>query len=151
MSGKRSKPPVPSGPRPAQPAVDAAMDGASGGPLRRALWLDGLDRRLRPLLPSPLPAHARLGNVDGHRLVLLVDAAVWHAKVRLAGPQILESARSLGLEVTELTVRTSTRPAHAPPPASPAPRVLSTRAQAALREAAALLPPPKKAGTGRSP
>ncbi|WP_024889448.1 DUF721 domain-containing protein [Luteimonas huabeiensis] len=140
MSGSRSKPPG-SRPRPAQPALDALLDGAAGDPIRRALWLDGLDRQLRPLLPPALAAHARLGNVDGRRLVLLVEAPVWHARVRLAGPEILEAARSIGLDVAELTVRTATRAATPPPRATPAPRRLTPRAEQALREAAALLSP----------
>lgn len=150
MSGSRSKPPG-RPPRPAQPALDALLDDAAGDPVRRALWLDGLDRRLRPLLPPALAAHARLGNVDGRRLVLLVDAPVWHARLRLAGPEILESARSLGLDVAELTVRTTVRPASPPPPATPAPRPMSARARQALREAAALLSDGSDADDGSTP
>ncbi|TKS54796.1 DUF721 domain-containing protein [Luteimonas yindakuii] len=138
MSGVRSKPPG-TGPQTPQPALDTLLGGAAGDPLRRALWLDDLDRRLRPLLPPALAAHARLGNVDGGRLVLLVEAAVWHARARLAGPQILEAARSLGLDVTVLVVRTTSRPASPPPAARPRSRPLSPHAEQALREAVTLL------------
>lgn len=75
--------------------------------MRRALWLDALDQRLRPCLPPELAAHARLANVDRDRLVFLVDAPVWHAKLRMHGPQLLDAARSLGLQVTTLVARIS--------------------------------------------
>ena len=85
--------------------------------MRRALWLDALDQRLRPCLPPALAAHARLANVDRDRLVFLVDAPVWHAKLRMHGPQLLDAARSLGLQVTTLVARVSraaTEPPHQP-------------------------------------
>ena len=74
------------------------------------MWLDALDHLLRPHLPPALAAHTRLANVDGVRLVFLVDSPVWHAKLRLAAPALLEAARSIGLETEEIAVRTSTRP-----------------------------------------
>ena len=85
--------------------ADSAFD-----PLRRALWLDALDQRLRPSLPPSLAAHARLANLDGGRLVYVVDAPVWRAKLRLVAPDILDAARSLGLGVAELIVKTTTDP-----------------------------------------
>ena len=78
--------------------------------MRRALWLDALDQRLRTCLSPPLAAHAQLANVDRDRLVFIVDAPVWHAKLRMAGPQLLDAARSLGLQVSTLVVRVG-RPA----------------------------------------
>jgi hypothetical protein len=75
--------------------------------VRRALWLDALDQRLRPCLPPALAAHARLANVDRDRLVFLVDAPAWHANLRMHGPQLLDAARSLGLQVTTLVARVS--------------------------------------------
>ncbi|MEZ0469273.1 DciA family protein [Luteimonas salinilitoris] len=139
MSGSRSKPPAGTArAAPAQPALDALLKGAAGDPLRRALWLDALDQQLRPLLPPPLAAHARLGNVDGRRLVYLVDAPVWHARMRLAGPELLDGARSIGLDVTEFVVKT-TRPMPRPPQSASTSRPMSARADAALRDALALL------------
>ena len=67
-----------------KPALDAVMADKSGNPLRRALWLDALDRQLRPHLPPALANRCRLANVDGEHLVFLVESPVWHAKVRLA-------------------------------------------------------------------
>ena len=100
-------------------ALDALLEGPGGDPIRRALWLDALDRQLRSNLPLALAAHARLGNVHNGRLVYLVDAPAWHARLRLAGPGLLDAARSIGLEVSSLVVKTSTvaMAAHpAPPP-----------------------------------
>lgn len=92
-------------------ALDAlATAGREGDPLRRAVWLDALDQRLRPYLPPPLTAHARLANVDGARLVYLVDHPVWHARMRLAGPELLDMARSLGLAVSDFVVKTAKHP-----------------------------------------
>jgi hypothetical protein len=130
--------------RPApQPALDALLKEPAGDVVRRALWLDELDRRLRPCLPEPLAAHARLANVDRNRLVFVVDAPVWRARLRLAAPEILDAARSFGLGATELVVRTvldctGSRPA-APlrPHRSLAPR--SAETQEALRAALASL------------
>lgn len=100
--------------------------------------LTALDHRLRPLLPPPLGAHARLANVHEGRLVFLVDSAVWHARLRLASPQLLDAARSIGLEVQSVVVRTARGPLSArvpEPPAAPA----SAAARKALAEAVALL------------
>src|SRR5699024_1830378 len=103
-----------------------------------AMWLETMDRRLHSLLPPTLAAHARLGNVDGKRLVYLVESPVWHARLRLAGPEILASARSVGLDVTEFVVKT-TRPAPRAPRPRAAARTLSAYAQQALRDAVATL------------
>lgn len=101
-SGSRPSGNTPSGPT---AALDALLAGTEGDPVRRALWLEALDLRLRPCLPQPLAAHAQLANVDRNRLVFLVDAPVWHARLRLLAPQLLDSARSLGLQVTTLAIK----------------------------------------------
>ena len=90
-----------------KPALDAVMADKSGNPLRRALWLDALDRQLRPLLPPPLRSRCRLANVDGEHLVFLVESPVWHAKLRLAEAQLLDAARSIGLKATRVTIKTA--------------------------------------------
>ena len=96
MPGSRSTPPAgatpPSGPR---AALQALLDGAEGGTLRRALWLDAVDQLLRPHLPPVLAAHARLANVRGDKLVFVVDGPVWHAKLRLATQELVDAARSV--------------------------------------------------------
>lgn len=124
-------------------ALDALLAEPAGDPVRRALWLDGLDRRLRPLLPPSLAAHARLANYEHGRLVLLVEAPVWRARLRLAAPDILDAARSVGLAATELVVKTRLGPA-APPPAAPRKTVpISAASQQALQAALASLRDPE--------
>lgn len=114
MSRSRHNPPPPSRPAGPKIAADALFDGDANDPgklfLRRAMWLEALDLQLRPGLPSGVAAHARLANVNHGRLVYLVDAPVWHAKLRLAATDVLEVARSIGLEVTELVVKVATGP-----------------------------------------
>lgn len=117
MSRSRSSKPSdpPAGPR---NALDALLGGEAGGGtaepgghlLRRALWLEALDLQLRPCLPPAVAAHARLANVDRGRLVYLVDAPVWHARLRLASTELLDAARSFGLDATDLVVRVASGP-----------------------------------------
>lgn len=76
--------------------------------------LDALDHLLRPCLPPSLAAHARLANIKADKLVFLVDSPVWHAKLRLAAPVLLEAARSIGLVVSEVVVKTTLHPLHPP-------------------------------------
>ena len=124
-----------------KPALDAVMADKSGNPLRRALWLDALDRQLRPQLPPPLRNRCRLANVDGEHLVFLVDSPVWHAKVRLAEAQLIDAARSIGLKATKVTVKT----AYTLPSRSPAidnrngPHAVSAATHKGLRDALACL------------
>ncbi|MFL9583071.1 DUF721 domain-containing protein [Stenotrophomonas sp. AB1(2024)] len=124
-----------------KPALDAVMGDKTGNPLRRALWLDALDRQLRPHLPPTLATRCRLANVNGEHLVFLVESPVWHAKVRLAEAQLIDAARSIGLKVTKVTVKT----AAAAPPRSPAidnrngPHAVSAATHKGLRDALACL------------
>ena len=122
-----------------QAALDALLaDAAEHNPVRRALWLDALDLRLRPHLPPALATHARLANVAGGKLVFLVDSPVWHARLRLAADQLLDAARSIGLEVTHVVVRTTVQSS---PARASAPAPVSAVARAALDDALALLRP----------
>ena len=123
---------------PARAPLDALLDGPGADPVRRALWLDDLDGRFRPCLPEGLAAHTRLANFDGGRLVFVVDAPVWQAKLRLAVPELLHAARSLGLAASDVVIRTS--------PGTPAdrrtvkaPRPMSAATQQALQAALASL------------
>ena len=123
---------------PARAPIDAALDGPGADPVRRALWLDDLDGRFRPCLPEGLAAHARLANFAGGRLVFVVDAPIWQAKLRLHVPELLHAARSLGLAASDVVIRTS--------PGTPAdrrtvkaPRPLSAATQQALQAALASL------------
>lgn len=108
MSGSKSRNDRLSAP---QAALDALLAGPSGDPLRRALWLDAMDLRLRACLPAELAAHARLANIDrSGKLVFVVDAPVWRAKLRLAAAEVLDAARSIGLGATDLIVKTTITP-----------------------------------------
>ncbi|CAH0190643.1 DciA family protein [Stenotrophomonas indicatrix] len=124
-----------------KPALDVVMADKSGNPLRRAMWLDALDRQLRPQLPPPLRSRCRLANVDGEHLVFLVESPVWHAKLRLAEAQLLDAARSIGLKATKVTVKT----ASPTPTRSPAldnrngPHAVSAATHKGLRDALAAL------------
>lgn len=140
MPGSRPKPAKSSAP-PVGPraALDALLAGSAGDTLRRARWLDAVDRLLRSHLPAGLAAHARLANIRGSRLVFLVDGPVWHAKLRLAAPALLDAARSLGLEVDDIGIRTSTLSQPPRPAASARPAPMSAAARSGLEAALALL------------
>ncbi|MDQ3618459.1 MAG: DUF721 domain-containing protein [Pseudomonadota bacterium] len=145
MSDFKSKPPSRS-PSSPLPALDALLAEPAGDPIRRAVWLDGLDRRLRPCLPPSLAAHARLANFNKGKLVFLVDAPVWRAKLRLAAPELLDVARSIGLAAVELVIKTST-PVASPMQATRKPIPLSAAAQQALQAALASLKDPDASGS----
>jgi hypothetical protein len=149
-----SKPSIPRRPSSPQAALDALLaEPSSGDPIRRALWLDGLDHQLRPLLPPTLAPHARLANFERGRLVFIVDAPVWRAKLRLAGPELLDAARSIGLEATELVIRTTvSSPADtvSPPQANSRTRPMSKTARDALQAALASLQKPDAPGSDDS-
>ena len=130
-----------------QAPLEALLSDAAFDPLRRALWLDALDQRLRPSLPPSLAAHARLANLDGGRLVYVVDAPVWRAKLRLVSPELLDAARSLGLGVTELVVKTTTHPNHPETRADLKVKPMSAAAKEALQAALASLKDPGTTGS----
>lgn len=146
-----SKPSVPRRPSGPQAALEALLADPSGDPIRRALWLDGLDRQLRPLLPPALAPHARLANFERGRLVFVVDAPVWRAKLRLAAPGLLDAAQSIGLEATELVVKSTVSPpagAASPPLANVRSRPMSKAAREALQAALASLHKPDPSDSG---
>lgn len=126
----------PAGPR---AALDALFAGSAGDPLRRAMWLDALDQQLRSSLPPSLTAHARLANVRGDKLVYVVDAPVWHAKLRLAAPELLDAARSIGLNVAVLNVKTTLQPLRPRLPAARSAPPMSAATRSGLATALALL------------
>ena len=146
MSGSRSRPP-PRRPSSPQAALDALLAEPAGDPIRRALWLDELDRQFRPYLPVSLAAHSRLANFENGRLVFVVDAPVWRARLRLAAPELLDVARSLGLAAVELVVKTALAPVAAPERAVRQHKPISAAAQQALQAALASLKDPGQAGS----
>jgi hypothetical protein len=129
----RSRPGIPREP------LDALFAGSNADPLRRALWLDALEQRLRPLLPPSLAAHTRFANVDGGKLVFLVDSPVWRARMRFASAELLDAARSLGLQCDEVVIKTATLPLSPESPAARRPIPLSAATREALEAALASL------------
>jgi len=114
--------------------LQAAGEAKLGRLLQRAQWLEALDQRLRRYLPTALQNHCQLGNLDAGKLVFLVDAPVWSAKLRQHADVLLDAATKAGLQAHTLTIRIV-----APPPASPgrsAPKPLSQATRDALRATA---------------
>ncbi len=112
----------------------------AGDPLRRALWLDALDRQLRPHLPPHLASRCRLANVNGEQLVFLVESPIWHARLRLAENQILDVARSIGLKATRVTIKTATTSLRSPTQQDQSrPQPISEATRNGLRDALASL------------
>lgn len=140
MPGSRSTPPEAGAAAPAGPraALDALLADAAGNPVRRAMWLDAVDQLLRPFLPPVVAAHARLANVRGDRLVFVVDAPAWHARVRLATRELVDAARSVGLDVAGVSVRTTLQPLRPLPPAARSAKPNASAAHPSRLEAAHL-------------
>ena len=150
MSSSDSKPRSrKGGPSTPRAALDALLAEPAGGPVRRAIWLDELDQRFRPLLPPSLAAHARLANYERGRLVFVVDAPVWRAKMRLAAPELLDAARSIGLDAAELIVKT-TKPVIASPQSDRKAKPISATALQALQAALESLKEPGSTGSSDS-
>ncbi len=148
-----SKPTSAGRPRPSLPktALDALFAGKGADPLRRALWLDALEQRLRPHLPPSLAAHARFANLDGTKLVYVVDSPVWRARLRLASAELIAAARSVGLDCDQVVVKSTTQPLRPDPPAPRAPLQMSAAAHEALQAALASLDVPENTAGGKTP
>jgi hypothetical protein len=89
---------------PPQP-LQAAEKAGLADLIARARWLDELDRNLRRCLPAALAEQCRLANVDRDKLVYLVNAPVWKAKLRLEADALLRAAGAAGLTVRTLVVK----------------------------------------------
>ena len=130
-----------------QTALQAALTAPAADPIRRALWLDALEQQLRPCLPPALAPHCRLANVAGERLVFIVDSPIWRAKLRLASAELLDAARSIGMTVSDVVIKTTTAPLHPPLrtdyPSTPVPEA----SRKALAAVLASLDPPVSAGS----
>lgn len=119
-------------------AAEAALADETGATLRRALWLDALDQQFRPLLPPGLAPHCRLANISGAQLVVVTDSPVWRARLRLAETELLDAARSIGLNPTSVAIKTTTAAALRPRPEIAASRPSET-ARKAIGDALASL------------
>ena len=119
-----------------QPALDAVLREPAGDTLRRAMWLEAVDRELRSKLPVALAPHIRVANVAQGRLSLRTNAAARANRARLQSDDILQAARSIGLTVERVEIKVAPMAALPRPvpekPASPASR-------AAIEEAIKLL------------
>ena len=116
-------------------ALSAALSSDPGHLIERAMQLHALDRQLRQSLPEPLASHVKLGNLRDDRLVFLVDAPVWSARLRLYADVLLDAARAAGLRASSITVKVATMQP-VPPDAAPL-SPLSPSARETLRAAAA--------------
>lgn len=116
-------------------ALSAALSSDPGHLVERAMQLHALDRQLRQSLPEPLASHVKLGNLRDDRLVFLVDAPVWSARLRLYADILLDAARAAGLRASSITVKVATMQP-VPPDAAPL-SPLSPSARETLRAAAA--------------
>ena len=116
-------------------ALSAALSSDPGHLIERAMQLHALDRQLRQSLPEPLASHVKLGNLRDDRLVFLVDAPVWSARLRLYADILLDAARTAGLRASSITVKVATMQP-VPPDAAPL-SPLSPSARETLRAAAA--------------
>lgn len=114
-----------------RPALDAAGDAGLGQLIKRAQWLATLDQRLRRCLPDSLLPHCRLGNVGAGKLVYLVDAPLWGAKLRQHADALLDAAIADGLQVGALTVKVV--PSQASEPDRLASKPISQATRDALR------------------
>ena len=118
-------------------ALSAALSSDPGHLVERAMQLHALDRQLRQSLPEPLASHVKLGNLRDDRLVFLVDAPVWSARLRLYADILLDAARAAGLRASSITVKVATMQP-VPPDAAPL-SPLSPSARETLRAAAAAI------------
>ena len=116
-------------------ALSAALSSDPGHLIERAMQLHALDRQLRQSLPEPLASHVKLGNLRDDRLVFLVDAPVWNARLRLYADILLDAARAAGIRASSITVKVATMQP-VPPDAAPL-SPLSPSARETLRAAAA--------------
>ena len=63
---------------------------------RQAAAADSLGDKVRQLLPEPLRPHVVSANRRGDDLVVIVDSAVWTARVRYAAAGLLEQLAATG-------------------------------------------------------
>lgn len=116
-------------------ALDAAAEGGLGRIIERATQLAALDERLRRCLPASLQAHCRLGNAGAGRLVYLVEAPVWGARLRQHADVLLNAAAAAGIQAGALTVKV-VPPAAAAEPTAKTREPLSLTTRDVLRKTA---------------
>ena len=101
---------------------------------------------VRPCLRLHSPRTRRLANLDVWPTRFRRRCPRVRAKLRLAAPEVLDAARSLGLGVTELVVKATTSPVHPSERADPKVKPMSAAARDALQAALASLKDPEPTG-----
>lgn len=76
--------------------------------LQKARYLQAVESKIHPLIPSPLNQHCRVANVRDGILILQTDSAVWATKARFATAELLPKILSLDLGIEQ--IRIGTRP-----------------------------------------
>ena len=86
-------------------ALQAAATAGLGPLIQRAQLLGRLDQVLRQTLPPAMANQCRMANVDKDKLVFLVSAPVWKAKLRLMADALLDAAAAAGHPARALVVK----------------------------------------------
>ena len=86
-------------------ALQAAATAGLGSLIQRAQMLGRLDQVLRQTLPPAMADQCRMANVDKDKLVFLVSAPVWKAKLRLLADALLDAAAAAGHPARTLVVK----------------------------------------------
>jgi hypothetical protein len=74
--------------------------------VERAAESDALARRVQAALPTDVAAHVCGANLRDERLIVIVDGAVWAARVRFEVPALGRSLREgLDIELSGITVK----------------------------------------------
>lgn len=108
---------------------------------KKADTLEALDRALRQTLPLPLREHVHFADRGHDRLVFLASSPAWASRLRMLQPQILASARAIGVGASALKIKV-VAPEHAAAPTTQL-KFLSPATATHLRAAAASFPDPE--------
>ena len=105
--------------------------------MRRARYLETVDKALQQLLGASLAGHCQVANINGDTLVLQTASAAWGARLRYLAPSLLEQlSRQLGWDRVKQT-RILVRPEAFPNRDKPARRAhLGPESAALLRDVA---------------
>ncbi len=121
--------------RPSQTKTVARFCGDSPGLerlVRRARYLERVDKALQQLLGSPLAERCRVANINHDTLVLQTPSSAWGSRLRYLAPGILQQlSRQLGWDRIKHT-KVQVRPEAFRPSAEPARRARLSRESAAL-------------------
>ena len=77
----------------------------------------GFEPLVKDGILSEMARQTEQAIAEADAVVFVVDAPVWHARLRLATRELVDAARSVGLDVAGLSVRTTLQPLRPQPPA----------------------------------